>query len=202
MDAIATLDLTYSKLLAEARLCLDDADFYLLLYKWLPRSFPCPDRITPGDHTTVIPEIVYDLDDDECAESLRIILGLTFGAPHWRGVFNTKTGESEIQSEVCRGTTHFRIRILKTFTAYYTFEPYRVAGDLIYGAVKSRHFHPLQQTRADLPRHIILQRAEQCNAAAPAILKKGQVLYDAARLLEQIGLEDAKTSQETDTEGD
>jgi hypothetical protein len=94
MTAIATLDSTYRKLLAEAQLCLDDADFYLLLYKWLPKSFPCPDRITPGDHETVIPEIIYSLDEDECAESLRIILGLTFGAPHWWGVFNTKTGES------------------------------------------------------------------------------------------------------------
>lgn len=202
MSAISTLNMTYKRLLIKAKRCLDDIDFYMLLSKRLPKEFPCFNTVKAAKTGANMPEIIYNLYEGECAESLRILLALNFAAPTWYGVYNKQTSSFEIRTEITWGETRFLIRILGVFSAYYTFNPERVEDDLLIGSIKSRHFHPLTQIRPDIRTTIFVGRAKECHDTAHSLIESAQTLYKAANILETMGETDAETIEIPDQQGD
>jgi hypothetical protein len=202
MNAINTLNTTYKRLLVKAKRCLDDIDFYMLLSKRLPKDFPCFNTVKAAKTRADMPEIIYNLYEGECAESLRILLAFAFAAPTWYGVYDKQTSSFEIRTEITWGETRFLIRILGVFSAYYTFNPERVEGNLIIGSIKTRHFHPLTQIRPDILTAIFVSRAKECHDTAQSLIDAAQTLYKAANVLETMGETDAETIEIPDQQGD
>lgn len=194
MNAQETLKIAAQQLATEAELCQKDAELYLTFYKYLPRLFPCPNLVTTGDYISQGPEFVYDLEPDECAESLRFLLALTFATPSWFGEYKKTTNQFEVCSETLVGKYSVKLRICNAFTAYYNFAPKQSIGNTVLGVIHSRHFHSLRQSREDLVSTIFLEKGIESRARQPQILAAVKTLSDARKILDTMEDDNEKTT--------
>jgi hypothetical protein len=133
----------------------------------LPRVFPAPDdiQIKSNDLEYDI-VLVYDLQDNEQGEALRMVLSVTFGATEWEGELTSDSKFITLRSLVTIQGYTLMLKILGANVNQYDIGNIRMCGLKTVGTITCTKFVPWDIYRADVTPQILFSTIMGTNTSS------------------------------------